>query len=83
MTPHFFILSPIASYCAADSAGISPHLSSPVGEGLVTLDYLITIGLSIILQLDHQWSSVFGVNCITSLWQKRNKLHHQSMTETE
>lgn len=24
MTPHFFILSPIASYCADDSAGISP-----------------------------------------------------------
>ena len=50
---------------------------------MVTLDYLITSGLSIILQLDHQWSSVFGVTCITSLWQKRSKLHHQFMAETE
>ena len=62
---------------------ISPHLSSPVGEGLVTLDCLFTSGLSIILQIDHQWSSVCEVNRITSLWQKRDKLHHQSMAETE
>ena len=88
-----FILTPISHQGHPDlhngkgqvtlHIAISPHLSSPVGEGMVTLDYLITSGLSIILQLDHQWSSVFGVNCITSLWQKRSKLHHQSMTETE
>ena len=46
MTPHFFILSPIVSYCADDSADISPHLSSPVGEGLITIEYLNISDLS-------------------------------------
>ena len=35
-----------ASICADDSADISPHLSSPVGEELVTIEYLNISNLS-------------------------------------
>ena len=59
MAPHFFCFIHTTHIYTNDSADISPHLTSPVGEGLITLEYQLLwnincSGLSEFQQLTHK-----------------------------